>query len=87
MLSVVRLRPAESKRVVAGFAEALRDIVSNPEAWRDRGLEGRRRAERSFSWDAKIDRTIEIYSELAQRSHASSLVHADDGLWPKAAHG
>ncbi|HEY1851275.1 MAG TPA: glycosyltransferase [Candidatus Binataceae bacterium] len=81
------IAPGGVEAVVAGFAEALRDIVSNPEAWRDRGLEGRRRAERSFSWDAKIDRTIEVYSELAQRNHASSLVHADDGLWPKAAHG
>ena len=83
----MRLRPTASKRVVAGFAEALRDIVSNPEAWRDRGLEGRRRAERSFSWDAKIDRAIELYRELAQRNRCTPLVRVDDPLWPEAAHG
>ncbi len=73
--------------VVAGFVDALRDIVRNPDAWRDRGLEGRRRAESSFSWDAKIDRAIEIYRGLAQRSDATPLVRVDDPLWPEAAQG
>jgi glycosyltransferase involved in cell wall biosynthesis len=81
------LAPNGVEGVVAGFADALRDIVRNPEAWRDRGLEGRRRAEGSFSWDAKIDRAIEIYSVLAQHNHSSAVTAMDDGLLPEAAQG
>jgi glycosyltransferase involved in cell wall biosynthesis len=79
--------PTGVEGVVAGFVDALRDIVRNPDAWRDRGLEGRRRAESSFSWDAKIDRAIEIYRGLAQRSDATPLRRVDDALWPEAAQG
>jgi len=73
--------------VVAGFVDALRDIMRNPDAWSDRGLEGRRRAESSFSWDAKIDRAIEIYRGLVQRSDATPLGRVDETLWPEAAQG
>ena len=56
--------PHGVEAVIAGFAAALRDVVHQPGAWCDRGAEGRRRAESRFSWDAKIDRALEIYDRL-----------------------
>ncbi len=62
--------PDGVEAVTAGLAAALRDVVRDPDGWRARGLEGRRRAESSFSWDAKIDRAVEIYAGLAAPSRA-----------------
>ncbi len=70
------IAPNGVEAVIAGFADALRDVVQNPEAWRARGVEGRRRAEDLFSWDAKIDRAIEIYAGLAAPSRALPSVPA-----------
>lgn len=57
--------PAGVEATVAGIAEALRDIVNDPDSWRRRGEEGRRRAQSRFSWDAKIDRALELYRKLS----------------------
>jgi glycosyltransferase involved in cell wall biosynthesis len=59
------VRPDGIETVIAGFADALRDVWLNPDAWRRRGEEGRRRAEERFCWEAKIDRTVQIYETLA----------------------
>jgi glycosyltransferase involved in cell wall biosynthesis len=80
------IAPAGVEGVIAGFADALRDMVRNPDAWRERGAQGRRQAESRFSWDAKIDRAIEIYGGLAAPSHALPPAPAST-LWPEAAHG
>lgn len=57
--------PAGVEAAGAGIAEALRDIVNNPDSWRRRGEAGCRRAQNRFSWDAKIDRAIELYRRLS----------------------
>jgi glycosyltransferase involved in cell wall biosynthesis len=62
---VGRLAPAEGpERVVKAFAEALREVVSNPDRWRRKGEEGRRRVEKFFSWDEKIERALRLYRDL-----------------------
>lgn len=72
--------------VIAGFADALRDIVHNPDAWRARGAEGRRRAASRFSWDTKVERSIEIYAGLAAPSRTLPPT-LESPLWREAAHG
>jgi glycosyltransferase involved in cell wall biosynthesis len=80
------IQPDGPAAVVAGFADAMRDIVRNPGAWRDRGLEGRRRAVSRFSWDVKIDRAIEIYDSFAAPIDDVLLAPAS-APWHEAAHG
>lgn len=58
------LPPDGPEAVTAGLVEAFRDIVRNPQAWRARGLEGRRRAEAEYSWDAKIEAAMRLYQSL-----------------------
>jgi len=78
------IAPDGVEAVVAGFADALRDIVRNPDAWSARGVEGRRRAESSFSWDAKVDRALEIYAGLGASTRATPSPH-DAAALPEAA--
>jgi len=55
--------------VIAAIADALRDIVQNPDAWRRRGMEGCRRAWERYSWEAKIARAIRLYSDLLEHEN------------------
>lgn len=58
------LPPTGPEAVVEGLVAALRDLVRNPEIWRQRGEAGRRRAEERYAWDAKVESTIELYRDL-----------------------
>jgi glycosyltransferase involved in cell wall biosynthesis len=62
---------AGAEALTAGLVEAFRDIVRNPDEWRARGAAGRARAERLYSWEAKIDTALQLYSRIiAGASHA-----------------
>jgi glycosyltransferase involved in cell wall biosynthesis len=58
------IAPDGPEAVIAGFADALRDIFRNPERWRQRGAESRRRAEQQFGWDAKIKAAVQLYQQV-----------------------
>jgi glycosyltransferase involved in cell wall biosynthesis len=61
--------PNGADSVVKEIAEALRDVVARPGEWRLKGEEGRRRAEREYTWDAKVEQAVELYREqLKQRT-------------------
>lgn len=53
------------------IAAALQDVIERPKEWEQRGLEGRRRAERLYCWDSKIDQAIDIYAGMAERRNAA----------------
>jgi glycosyltransferase involved in cell wall biosynthesis len=68
--SVGRAIPPDSPEAVIGaLAETLRDVVADPEAWRRRGEEGRRRAEQRYAWDAKVDAILRLYGQLLDVRH------------------
>lgn len=56
--------PTGPEEVSEALAHALRDIVHNPQAWRRRGEEGRRRAERYYGWNSKIDQALAWYEQI-----------------------
>ena len=59
--------PATGKAdVVQGLIKAFEDLRLQPELWRNRGLEGRRRVELYYSWDAKIATAVSFYRELLE---------------------
>jgi glycosyltransferase involved in cell wall biosynthesis len=59
--------PATGKAdVVQGLIKALEDVRLQPELWRNRGLEGRRRVELYYSWDAKVASAVSFYRELLE---------------------
>jgi glycosyltransferase involved in cell wall biosynthesis len=58
------LPPDGPEPVIAGLAEAFRDIVRDPQKWRRRGEAGRHRAEQEYGWDAKIETALGLYEKL-----------------------
>jgi len=59
--------PATGKTdVVNGLIKALTNVREQPELWLARGLEGRRRVEQNYSWDAKIATAIGFYHQLLE---------------------
>jgi hypothetical protein len=59
--------PATGKAdVVRGLVKALASVREQPERWQMRGLEGRRRVETQYSWDAKIAEAIRFYRQLLE---------------------
>ena len=53
--------------LVRDLIAALRDIVANPEAWRQRGLRGRARAEENYGWDARMGTALKLFEGLLER--------------------
>jgi glycosyltransferase involved in cell wall biosynthesis len=61
--------PDGPEAVTAALADTFRDIVRHPDSWRQRGEEGRRRAEARYGWDAKITEAIGIYRQVIDHGH------------------
>lgn len=60
------LPPDGPEPLTEALVSALRDIARNPEEWRRRGQEGRRRAEANYSWGARIEQALRLYKEVAR---------------------
>jgi glycosyltransferase involved in cell wall biosynthesis len=66
--SVGKAIPPDGKEaVISALVAIFRDVVRRPEHWRLCGQEGRRRAEASFGWEAKIDRALHLYGQVRGR--------------------
>jgi glycosyltransferase involved in cell wall biosynthesis len=59
----ILIEPKSRSVLVEGFAAAMRQVIAAPELARTMGVSGRERVERHFSWDQKIDSTMQIYRE------------------------
>jgi glycosyltransferase involved in cell wall biosynthesis len=62
--------PRNPQTVRAGFATIMRQVVGRPHDWRQRGLEGRRRAETQYSWDSKITSAIQHFRSIIDANPA-----------------
>lgn len=51
--------------LVNDIVDAFQDIVRRPEIWKQKGRSGRQRAERQYTWNAKISSAISMYRELS----------------------
>jgi starch synthase len=56
--------PLNPEQYVADFAEALTEVVRDPERAAEMGRAGRRRAIEAFSWDAIAEQTLEVYRSV-----------------------
>jgi len=53
--------------VTTALADCLSDIFEHPDVWRQRGIVGRQRTERLYSWESKINQILTLYQELLQK--------------------
>ena len=66
------LVPPDSRdSLVAGLADAMERLASNPDLRRRMGKAGRRKIERFYTWDTKIDRILDFYREAVQTADAA----------------
>jgi starch synthase len=54
------------------LAEALDEVLANPERAREMGRAGRRRVEAQFSWASIAERTEQVYGEAIHESRRTS---------------
>jgi len=62
------IAPKGREFVVNELVKSLKDMFNNPDLWRKRGEEGRKRAESLYGWDAKVANTVKFYQNILQRS-------------------
>jgi glycosyltransferase involved in cell wall biosynthesis len=55
--------------LIQGLAAALTDMYCDAPKWKQRGINGRRRAERQYGWPARIQRAIDIYQKVLEEQH------------------
>ena len=68
---VGRLVDARNPETVSnGIANALKEIIANPDQWRDKGLAGRRYILEHHSWDRRIDVGLGVYSQILEQEAA-----------------
>jgi glycosyltransferase involved in cell wall biosynthesis len=68
----ILVQPTSHAEFVAGLASAMRRLIEAPELRTQLGAAGRRRVEREFDWERKIDRILEIYAAAVQRASNSA---------------
>jgi starch synthase len=56
--------PLDPDQYVADFAQALTEVVSDPDRAAEMGRAGRARAIEAFSWPAIAERTVEVYRSV-----------------------
>jgi len=52
------------EELIQGLAEAFTDMYRRPAEWKQRGRNGRLRAERQYGWPARIQRAINLYQTV-----------------------
>lgn len=59
-------------QLIDGLVETFRNIARNPEQWRQRGQNGRRRAEKEYGWEARMKSALDIYRQVLgdNKAHA-----------------
>lgn len=56
--------PLDPEKFVSDFAEALAQVVADPDRARAMGKAGRQRAEEHFSWDSIAQTTLDVYRSV-----------------------
>jgi glycosyltransferase involved in cell wall biosynthesis len=64
---VGRLLPANGpEALVQALVQMFEEAAAEPEIWRRKGIEGRRRAEQRYGWEAKIDEALSLYKQVIE---------------------
>lgn len=61
---LVRYDPVDPEGFERGLAEAVNDVVADPQTAAAMGIAGRERAESEFSWAAIAAQTLEVYQSV-----------------------
>jgi len=73
------IEPVGREYVVKELLATFQEIVKHPDSWRRKGVAGRRRAESEFGWEAKVNRTMELYARLVNREQSANAARTQPG--------
>jgi glycosyltransferase involved in cell wall biosynthesis len=62
--------PSNPESIQSGFEAAMRTLIADPALRAQLGAAGRRRVERLYDWDQKIDRILEMYEQAIDDHHS-----------------
>ena len=63
----ILIAPESKLQMIDDFAAAMIHLIENPELCERMGREGRKRVEKEFDWDKKIDVMEHIYQQAIDR--------------------
>lgn len=66
--SGILVPPTSKETYVEGLSTAMLHLAEKPKLRKQMGLKGRERVLQSFDWERKIDRLIEIYTQVASEA-------------------
>lgn len=66
------IQPESRKAMVAGFADAMQRLVSDPDLAARMGAAARQRLLTHFTWEQKIDRILDIYRSVLTPEHETA---------------
>ncbi len=58
--------PDSRESLIAGLADAMERLARDPELRHRMGEAGRRKIQRFYTWDAKIDRILDFYHQAVR---------------------
>ena len=64
----ILVQPTGRAALIAGFAQAMRNLMSSPDLRKAMGIAGRERLLREFDWNLKVDRMMEIYESTLSKT-------------------
>jgi len=67
------IEPASREHLVEGFAAAMTELARDPDLSRSLGEAGRRKIEREFDWERKVDRVLQHYAEAIASARAGRV--------------
>ncbi len=65
------MEPESYTALVDGFAQGMQQLIDSHELGSAMGSAGRERAVRDYDWQRRIDKVIDVYRELAEKSDVS----------------
>jgi glycosyltransferase involved in cell wall biosynthesis len=60
----ILVEPTNREALIAGFAQAMSQLLASPETCVRLGANGRARLLAHFDWEKKVDRVLEIYHSV-----------------------
>jgi len=76
----VLVEPHSRAALVDGFAKAMLQLASSPQLRAQLGAAGRAKVRRHYDWEAKVDRMLVLYRELAGTEATSSCEAPGSGV-------
>ena len=67
----------DPEQVIDVLERTLAEVAADPETWAERGIHGRVRVERRYTWESKIAAAERLYGQLGLNAHPAQVGSAE----------